>query len=227
MIAGIWAAIRAWGFWAVVQEALGKFWRWLGGDLWRLAFVGALMVAAVQTLRIGGLMLRPEIGPIHWTLLDLPGWKPRALAAEKALADLQAQIKAAQPKAAEKQAAVNHEPAARSAAIAKASDHDAQGYYEKGRAAGAAYAAAHSLRASCAAAAGGGTNGTGLPGANRTGGQHDGPGQAADMVALSRSDYDTLTGNSLRLAKVHQDAQALIDAGVAVPDSSSPAPKKD
>ncbi|WP_343609380.1 hypothetical protein [Novosphingobium sp.] len=201
--------------------------KWLFSDLWRLAFTAVLMVAAVQTIRIGGLILRPELGPIRWTLIDLQGWQPRALAAEKALADLQAQIKAAQPKAAAAQAAVNHQPAARSAAIAKASDHDAQPYYEKVRAARDAYAAAHPaggvLRAS--EAAGGRPGHADLPGTDRAASIHDGPGGPADMVAVSKLDFDKLTNAAGRLAKVHQDAQALIDAGVAVSDTGQPAKK--
>ena len=44
------------------------------------------------------------------------------------------------------------------------------------------------------------------------------------MVALSRADFDQLTGYGLRLAQVHQDAQALIDAGVAAALEDEPPP---
>lgn len=224
MITTFFTAIHFQRFLVAVWAALGKIARWLVGDLWRLACAAALVLAAVQTLRIGGLILRPELGPIRWTLIDMQGWKPRALAAEQALADLKAQIKAAQPKAAAAQAAVNHEPAARSAAIAKASYHDAQGYYEKVRAAAAVYAAAHrvaGLRASAGTAHGGASHAD-LPGADHAAKVDDGPGGSAGMVAVSKPDFDKLTNAAGRLAKVHQDAQSLIAAGAAVADTSEP-----
>jgi hypothetical protein len=36
------------------------------------------------------------------------------------------------------------------------------------------------------------------------------------MVAVTQSDFDLLTADAARLAEVQADAQALIDAGIAV-----------
>lgn len=117
---------------------------------------------------------------------------------------------AAQQTAEQDQIAVNHEPARKSAGIAEKSNVDAKVYYEKGLRAGAAYVSANRVPASCAPRA------ADLPRTDSPAPVDDIPGQAADLVAVSREDFDTLTGNSLRLAKVQQDAAALIDEGVAV-----------
>lgn len=123
----------------------------------------------------------------------------------------------AQSAAGKLQATVNQFPVLQSKAIAEKSDADSQSYYEAGRRAGLAYADAHRVRAAtCPAGA------ADLSGADRPVPLDDGPGETADMVAVTRADFDLLTGNSLRLAKVHQDADALIAAGVAVPLSSAP-----
>ncbi len=129
-----------------------------------------------------------------------------------------AEIAKGQKQAGRDQAAVNHAPAAISQAIAKESRADEKAIYEAGRAAGAAYADSHRVRppAVCAASP------AGVPGTDRPDPQHDGPGDAADMVAISTANFDTCTVNSQRLAKVRADAQALIAAGVAVADTSEP-----
>lgn len=137
------------------------------------------------------------------------GWQWRGK--QHALAELAA-MQAAQVTATENQIAVNHAPAAKSQAIAERSETDATEYYAKGRAAGLAYANAYPVRAKEGCA-----SNPDLPGTDNPAPHDDGQGDAADMVALSRADFDTLTGNSLRLAKVQQDAQSLIDAGVAIP----------
>jgi len=136
------------------------------------------------------------------------GWQWRGK--QQALAQLAA-MEAAQTVATENQIAVNHAPAAKSQAIAERSNADAPEYYARGRAAGLAYANAHRMRAEAC-----GPVNPGLPGTDNPAPLDDGTGTVADMVALSRADFDLLTGNSLRLAKVQQDSQSLIDAGVAV-----------
>lgn len=131
--------------------------------------------------------------------------------------DQVAAIKAAQHTAANNQATVNHEPARKSADIARKSDDEAPAYYAAGHSAADAYADAHSVRgASCP------TGHPDLSGTDSTAQVDDGPGEAPGMVAVTRDDFDLLTGNSLRLAKVHQDAEALISDGVAVPFAASP-----
>ena len=121
-----------------------------------------------------------------------------------------AAMKRASVEAGKAQAAVNHAPAAKSQAIAEKSNADAQDYYAKGRAAGLAYADAHRVPRPCPASP------ASVPGTDHAASLNDRSGDAPGMVAVSRADFDTLTGNSLRLAKVQQDAEALIDAGVAI-----------
>lgn len=168
---------------------------------WRLILTGAV---------VGALSIMLTVRTI-----DRNQWRAAARAGDVALA----KVKAAQPIAEAAQIAANHAPAAKSQTIAEKSNDDAKDYYEAGRRAGAAYADAHRLPAAKAACAPGRAY---LPGTDHVAALDDGPGSAPVMVAVARTDFDTLTGNSLRLAKVHQDAEALIAAGVAVP--SAPAP---
>jgi hypothetical protein len=170
---------------------------------------------------------RPGASPLALTLLACAaalGWlliERANLQADisTARADL-AKVKDVQPAARAAQAAVNRQPAAVSATTAEISDAQAPAYYERGRAAGAAYAAAHRVPASCPAGQPGRAD---LPGTDRPASLDDRSGDAAEMVAVSRADYDTLTGNTTRLAKVYQDTHALIAAGVAVA-TDAPAP---
>jgi hypothetical protein len=146
-------------------------------------------------------------------LLCASVWLWRGWDAEKAgRKDDAAKVAAAQQKATTDQIIVNHVPAAKSQAIAEKSNAEAQSYYEEGRRAGLAYADAHRVRAQTACP----ISDADLPGADRPAAVDDGSGVASGMVALSQADFDLLTGNSLRLAKVHQDAESLITAGVAV-----------
>lgn len=121
-----------------------------------------------------------------------------------------AAIRKAQDEAAQAQAAVNAAPAIKSEQIARQSDVDTQAYYDAGRRAGAAYANAHRVSRPCAPVS------ADMSGPDSPAPVDDRTSVAPDMVAVSRQDFDLLTGNSVRLAKVQQDAQALIDAGVAV-----------
>ena len=45
--------------------------------------------------------------------------------------------------------------------------------------------------------------------------RNDGPGADAELVAVTRGDFDTLVGNTIRLETVREQAQALVDAGLA------------
>lgn len=154
---------------------------------------------------------------LGWLLIDRANLRTDLATAQAELA----KVKDAQPAAHAAQAAANHQPAAVSATIAEISDAQASAYYERGRAAGAAYAAAHRVPASCPASQLGHAD---LPGADHPDPIDDGARQATDDVALSRADFEILTGNSLRLAQVYQDAQALIAAGIAVAPPEAPAP---
>jgi hypothetical protein len=111
-----------------------------------------------QTVRIEGLHGSLSVAGLRLRLIDHAGFKDRLAQAQ---ADL-ARITAAQAKASADQAAANHQPAALAARIAEISDAQAAEYYARGRAAGAAWAAAHSLRAACPAS---GAADPALPGA--------------------------------------------------------------
>lgn len=139
------------------------------------------------------------------------------------VADLQGQIaskqktidnmKAASKQAAKDQAEVNHQPAVVSGQIAEVSNEQSKSYYDEGRRAGIAYANAHRVRSG---AGSGIPDNPDLPGADSAAKVDDGPGEAPGMVAVSQADFDLFVDNSTRLAKVHQDAEALISAGIAV-----------
>lgn len=129
-----------------------------------------------------------------------------------------AEIAKGQKQAGRNQAAVNHAPAVISQAIAKESRADEKALYEAGRAAGAAYADSHRVRAAAICPA----SPASVSGADRPAPQHDGPGDAADMVAISSANFTTCTFNSQRLAKVYADSHALIAEGVARADTSEP-----
>lgn len=86
-----------------------------------------------------------------------------------------------------------------------------------GRDAVARYAAAHRVPR-CLASPPSGTAAAALPGNPPV---DPGPGEAADMVAVSRADLDQLSEGSLRAAIAKQWAQSLIDSGRAVPVEDS------
>lgn len=139
----------------------------------------------------------------------------------KGAAKVEAKVRVATAKATEAQIAVNHAPAAKSQKIARQSDDQAKDDYAAGRAAGLAYANAHRVRAGAVCPA----NRADLPGTDHLVAGDDRPGESPGMVALSQADFDTLTENSTRLAKVRAEAEALIAAGVAVPsDAPEPTP---
>ncbi|WP_259384352.1 hypothetical protein [Bacillus thuringiensis] len=161
-------------------------WKWLLGALASAALGIALTVTAI----------------------DRNQWRAAARAAQVALE----KVKAAQPIAEAAQAAVNHAPAAKSQTIAETSNANAKSDYDEGRAAGVAYADAHRVRPDAQCKPGNPY----LPGTDHVAAVDDEAGKAAGMVAVSQDDFDILTGNSTRLAKVQADASALIAAGVAV-----------
>ena len=119
--------------------------------------------------------------------------------------------------AARDQAAVNHRPAAISAEIAERTDHEADDYISGAMAAARAYADAHRVRTASA----GGAVRADLPGADHPAPRDDRPGDAAeldaaaDLIAITRANFDSCTINSARIAKVRDAAQELIAAGVA------------
>lgn len=218
MIAGLWTALKGWSIWPRAQAAARSAGHWLAGDFWRIAALITALSCAVLLVRIEGLHVSLPAGSFRFPLITIEGLKERATKAEAALAA----VKKAQGAASAAQAAANHEPAQISRAIAEASDAQSKGYLDSGRAAASVYAAANSVRGACPE---GGTGGASVPGADSAAAKHDSAGDDAEMVAVTRADFDSLTGSALRLAQVHQDAQALIDAGVAVPSDGEPPPE--
>ncbi len=188
--------------WIVAQ--LGRLALAAGGkakDSWRWATATpAHLLAALLALSVG-------LNLYQWHLLD--GRKTTIAA-----------VKTGRKAATAAQIEVNHAPAAKSAIIAGKSNEDAKDYYAEGRRAGLAYAAAHRVPgpAPCP------VRDPGLPGSDHAPAIDDGSGVTPGMVAVSQADFDLLTGNSTRLAKVHQDAEALIADGIAVESVVEPSP---
>ena len=144
------------------------------------------------------------LGAVLAVSVALNLWQWHQLAACHAF---KAEVKAAAPKAAAAQAAVNHAPAAKSQAIAEKSDAEAPAYYAAVHSA----ADAHRVRADgprCASPAS-------VPGADHAASVNDGPAPATDMVARPKADDDLIIAAAARAAQMHADAEALIAAGVA------------
>lgn len=123
-----------------------------------------------------------------------------------ALDAFKAETVAAQAKATANQVAVNHVPAILSKAVSERSNNEAPAYYAAVR---AAADRVRVVRQSCSSAAD-------LPGANHSAPLNDGPGLDPLMVSVPADEYNHFVDNTARLAKVRQDAQTLIVAGVAV-----------
>lgn len=177
------------------------------GPVWQIIKAPRILAGIAGVLLIGGLLF--AVSHYRSRVHELEALR-KADAARIALATAQATAA---------QIAVNHAPAAKSQTIAENSRDQSQAYYDEGRRAGLAYAAAHRVRPE---AVGCPVSASGVPGTDRAATVDDGPGAAADMVALSQADFDLLVSNSTRLAQVHQDADALIASGVAVALSKEP-----
>lgn len=139
---------------------------------------------------------------------DRDAWKSAFSAQKQAYVAAQA---AAEAKAIA--ARLNHETENRQ--IAKRMDDALQTARASARAAVDRYAAAHRLRPE---AAGSATCGPAAPSVPHPAPLDDGPGNASEMVAISRADLDHLADAALRAAVNQQYAQALIDAGLALPE---------
>ncbi|OYZ07657.1 MAG: hypothetical protein B7Y36_19065 [Novosphingobium sp. 28-62-57] len=154
-----------------------------------------LALVAVLLVQIHGL---PIIGG---------GWKPRALTAERTIAD----IRKAQAEAEALQAAINAEPMLKSQTIARISDATAKPYLDLVRRAGADRV---QPTPQCARGP------TDLPGTDRAalGDVEDaGPaGVVPDSVTVVRADWDQLTTAAGQAAMCARAGQALIASGVAV-----------
>lgn len=105
------------------------------------------------------------------------------------------------------QVAVNRAPAIAAKTIAEKSNAEAPAYYRR------VADAANANRVRAASCPGGAAN---LPGADHAAPVNDGPAATPEMVSRSREDDDLIVAAAARAAKMHQDAAALIEAGVAV-----------
>lgn len=190
MIGAIRKVIKLWQGW----QRIGSIWAWITASaarIWAAIAICALAYAA-------------------WQFRRAEDWAAK-------FRNLETDTRTASKQAATDQAAVNHRPAAASAAIAERTDHEADDYLSRAMAAARAYADAHRVQPAPAR----GPGHADLPGADLPASRDDGQGDAAkldaaDIIGISRADFDICTINSGRIAKVRDAAQALIAAGVAV-----------
>ena len=119
-------------------------------------------------------------------------------------------IKAAQSAATQLAEARKREEQAQFSQLAERAD-NAEHTNARLRAAAARYAAAHRVRTQ---AAQGGSSGTDRTGAREAAESGDGPGGDAGVV-VSRTDFDTLVSNTVRLKAVHDWGDDLVAAGLA------------
>ncbi len=131
-----------------------------------------------------------------------------------------ADVKAAAPKAAAAQAAVNHRPAAISQVIAETSDAQAPAYYRAVHAAADAHAVRMRPAPSCR-----GAGGTDLPGTDPAAQSVHGSDATADLVCRPRAEDDQLVAAAGRAAEMRAIAQGWLISGIAVP--ADPAPPSD
>ncbi len=169
-----------------LKEAAGAALGWIVRWPWQFALIAALLVCG--WLWHGRNEARDELAAIH----------------------------AAQKQATAAQAAVNHEPARKSQAIAEKSDAEAPAYYADVRRA----AADNSVRVRDPRP----ISGPDLPGADRSEPGIHGPDPAADLVCRPEVEDGQLVNAASRAAEMHQEALDLIDAGVAVAGLKSSIP---
>ena len=189
------------GGWGFVRNALSALFGFIKADP-KLAIIIALAVACVW-LYHGRSTARD----------DAAKWQSAFVAQQKATV---AASKAAEAHALEARAAAE----AHSLEIAHAQDTKAALIDQLGRSNRDAYAAAHLVRPPQASpCVPGGTGQAAVPVSAQ---EPDGPGGAADMVAVSRADYDQLTDAALRAAENHDTADQWIANGIALPEPDPP-----
>lgn len=171
---------------------------------------GLALGLGVQTIRLEGLTIAPKAGAFHFTLLDIPGWRPRALDAEAALAKVADASKAAQSA----QATTNHQPAITTATIARQADAQTPDYLRRV----AALSAAHAGDAGRLCGPSDNQGGAGradLPGTDHPAQGDDGKAGSAEMVSVPRSDWERITREAALRAELYQVGQEWIAQGVA------------
>lgn len=135
-------------------------------------------------------------------------WEYRSAAKwERSYNDLVAATQSASQQAAKDQAAVNHHPAAISAAIAEQSNAQAPAYYSHAL----DVADLHRVRPAPASSA----RRADLPGADHAAPVDDRPAAPADLVCRPKADDDLLVGAAARAAQMQADAKTLIASGAA------------
>jgi len=182
-----------------------------------VVITGLALALTVQTIRLNGLTVAPKAGAFHFTLLDLQGWRPRALAAE---ADL-AKVKDAQRDAQVAQIATNHQPAITTASIARQADAQTPDYLRRA----AAFAAAHALPAGglCRASADKGSTGhADLSGTDHPAQGDDGKAGSPDMVSVARTDWEKLNREAALRVQLYQVGQEWVADGVAKASADDP-----
>lgn len=202
IITAVLSAIRAWGFWPVLAECGGKALRWLLSDLWRVAAIACLIGWGVQTIRMDGLILRP----LGITLINHPGWRPRALAAEANVDRLIAASKQAAAQAEANRIATE----AASAAHARKADHEPPPAIAAQRTAADRYADDHRLFIPplCGATGPATTPAPADPAPDRDR-------SSADAVVIPRAHFDQLRDNTLRLERIRLWGEGEVEAGRA------------
>lgn len=121
-----------------------------------------------------------------------------------------AELKAAAVAAEREQKRVNDENQQRQLELARRAD-NAEDTLDRLRTAADRFADANSVRRVC----GGRTRQPGTTPEDRPAPDRDGPG--TDAVLLTRPEYDEFVSNTLRLERVRQWGQSLIDEGLAIP----------
>jgi hypothetical protein len=205
-LSAIIAGVRAWGFWPVLWDCAAKLSRWLIADLWRCTTLACLLVAGVQTARLDGLHIKPGIGPLSITLVDITGWRPRAEKAEARVSELLSASRTAAALAEAQRLSIENQ----SAINARKADHEPPQNIATHRADADRYADARRLRqVDCDLARP--TAATGP-----TGIAQDCDGPSPDAVVIPRADFDQLRDNTLRLERVRQWAEEEVEAGRAI-----------
>ena len=120
-----------------------------------------------------------------------------------------ASMEVAQKKAADDQAAVNHEPAKRSAEIAEKSNAEAPAYYDTVHRA----ADAHAVRLRPTACP---VSTPDLPGANPPVESLLGPDTSPPLVCRPAVEDSQIVGAAARAAEMHQEALDMVEQGIAV-----------
>jgi hypothetical protein len=123
-----------------------------------------------------------------------------------------AEMKAAQVLATAAQIELNRQVQAKSREIARVHDEATQALADA-RARAARYADAHVVRFRPSPARKADPAGTDGPAED-----HNGPGADAEMVAVARNEFDQLVENSLRLKKVQEWGDELIERKLAIPE---------